>query len=205
MAVFIGSDTADDSHVGTEEIQYGLGGDDFLLPSAVLAVTLYGGDGNDDLNGRLQDDELYGERGNDILAGGGGRDLLAGGSGDDTLSAEGDDTLYGGTGHDAFEFAAPYTDTGTSRIQDFDRTQDSLVFATYSFPGLKSGATLDPDNFYKGKTALEGDDHLGYDKDSGKLYYDINGNDAGGRQLVAILDKGTKLKAGDIDLLTGLG
>ena len=57
-----------------------------------------------------------------------------------------------------------------------------------------------PDAFFKGKNAQEGDDHIGYDQKSGKMYYDENGDDAGGRILFAQFDKGTKIKVSDIDV-----
>lgn len=63
--------------------------------------TLYGGSGNDTLNGYAGDDTLYGGSGNDMLKGGLGDDTLYGGSGNDLLDGGlGDDVLYGGTGND---------------------------------------------------------------------------------------------------------
>ncbi len=57
---------------------------------------LYGGAGNDTLNGNNGNDELYGEEGDDILNGGNGNDILSGGTGNDTLN--------GGTGDDTYVF-----------------------------------------------------------------------------------------------------
>ncbi len=62
---------------------------------------LYGGAGNDTVDGRNGDDELYGGSGNDLLVGGNHDDLLFGGSGDDLLHGNNHaDRLYGGTGDD---------------------------------------------------------------------------------------------------------
>jgi len=63
---------------------------------------LYGGAGNDTLDGRNGDDELHGGSGNDLLIGGNHDDTLFGGSDDDVLQGGNHaDFLYGGTGDDA--------------------------------------------------------------------------------------------------------
>lgn len=63
--------------------------------------TLYGGDGNDKLVGDNGSDKLYGGNGDDVLDGGTGRDHLFGGEGNDILTGgDGDDHLDGNTGDD---------------------------------------------------------------------------------------------------------
>ena len=86
---------------------FGDGGND-LLTSGAGAVTIHGGDGNDNIDcdwskgpselhgdggkdrllGGRSSDRLFGEGGNDSLTGGGGRDSLFGGNGDDVLGAD---------------------------------------------------------------------------------------------------------------------
>jgi Ca2+-binding RTX toxin-like protein len=62
---------------------------------------LFGGAGNDTLNGLSQDDTLYGGSGNDTLNGGNGTDTLYGGSGTDGVNGDnGGDILIGGYGAD---------------------------------------------------------------------------------------------------------
>jgi len=52
-------------------------------------------------------DDLYGGAGNDLLDGGNGRDDLYGGAGNDTLDGgNGNDDMYGGSGADTFVFGA---------------------------------------------------------------------------------------------------
>ncbi len=63
---------------------------------------IYGGLGNDLIDGRGGDDSLYGEAGNDTLIGGAGADLIDGGTGDDTLVVGSGDTATGGDGNDTF-------------------------------------------------------------------------------------------------------
>lgn len=89
----------------------GLGGDDqvtgFSPLETVMALTLDGGDGNDNLSayatllGGAGDDTLTGAVGPDTMEGGAGNDILFGLGGVDTLEGgDGNDTLVGGGGAD---------------------------------------------------------------------------------------------------------
>ena len=62
---------------------------------------IYGGAGNDTLNGTGKDDNIYGGSGNDTIKGNDGDDTIYGGSGSDTINANnGNDTIIGGFGSD---------------------------------------------------------------------------------------------------------
>src|SRR5207253_7457790 len=79
---------------------YGLAGDDDIQVSGTITVPLwlFGGDGNDRLNGGNGPNVLLGGAGNDTMTGGSGRDILIGGAGADQLVGNGgDDLLIGGT------------------------------------------------------------------------------------------------------------
>ncbi|WP_269769733.1 cadherin domain-containing protein [Flavisphingomonas formosensis] len=77
----------------------GTPGDDVITAPSNDTTTIYGGDGNDTLNGAGGNDTLYGGNGDDILNGMDGDDTLYGEAGNDTLSGgNGSDTLYGGDG-----------------------------------------------------------------------------------------------------------
>ena len=79
---------------------YGGTGDD-LLDGQAGDDTAYGGDGNDRIYGRDGVDRLYGELGNDTIYTGNGYDTARGGGGADTLyGEEGNDLLYGDDGND---------------------------------------------------------------------------------------------------------
>jgi Ca2+-binding RTX toxin-like protein len=82
----------------------GGGGDDVIRASGtfnVNQVQLYGGQGDDLLEGSTGDDMLLGGAGNDTLLGHAGRDELHGGADDDTLDGgAGSDALYGEAGND---------------------------------------------------------------------------------------------------------
>lgn len=117
-------------------------------------VGVWGGAGNDTLNGGGGGATVYGEEGDDHLAANlwigyrlantlqSGDDTLDGGAGDDTIMAgSGNDRLTGGTGRDRFVFdlATPTATNywtgeswvalqGTSRITDFTPGEDSIAF-----------------------------------------------------------------------------
>jgi uncharacterized secreted protein with C-terminal beta-propeller domain len=66
-----------------------------------IPITVYAGDGNDQVVTAGGRDALYGGAGDDRLTAGGGNDLLDGEAGNDLLLAgAGNDRLYGGTGDD---------------------------------------------------------------------------------------------------------
>ncbi len=78
--------------------------DDTVDASAVttVAVTLFGGDGDDQLIGTELDDSINGQNGNDTLVGGNGGDSLTGDDGRDSiLAGEGDDVVDAGADDDS--------------------------------------------------------------------------------------------------------
>lgn len=87
---------------------YGQSGNDVLIAhsestskSSNLSNQIYGGAGNDYLEGGNGKDHLSGGEGYDVLYGLGGNDELYGGKGDDYIDGgEGNDGLYGGDGDD---------------------------------------------------------------------------------------------------------
>ncbi|MDZ8104998.1 MAG: Ig-like domain-containing protein [Nostoc sp. DedQUE12a] len=100
---------------------------------------LFGGNGNDHLNGTPGNDYLKGGNGKDSLNGGNGNDTLLGGNGNDRLSGGfGNDTLTGGNGKDKFVLAPTQ---GTDTITDFCKGTDliglsgGLSFSQLSFSG----------------------------------------------------------------------
>ena len=79
---------------------------------------LFGGAGQDYLDGGEGNDNLNGDRGNDLMQGGAGNDIMNGGNGNDTLTGDaganrisggaGDDTISGRGGADLIDGGAPY-------------------------------------------------------------------------------------------------
>ncbi|MGC4033522.1 MAG: hypothetical protein QM754_17680 [Tepidisphaeraceae bacterium] len=91
---------------------YGGNGND-LLEGNTLGQRFYGGGGDDTLFGDLGDDTLYGGDGNDLIRGGAGQDRLFG--------DDGFDRLYGDAGRDALTGGAD-----TDRFYARDNTRDLI-------------------------------------------------------------------------------
>ena len=129
-----------------------------------------GGAGNDILIGGAGDDILIGGGGADLLIGGGGNDILIGGDGADFIGFD--------TGA-AFDAA----DIGTNQIQNFEDI-DSIVLDLTVFTQLTSavGGPLSADEFAVVNSAEEAelsDALIVYGADTGTLYYNANGAEAG--------------------------
>ncbi|MFI2511665.1 calcium-binding protein [Streptomyces sp. NPDC018972] len=108
----------DELHAHTARTVLGDAGNDMVMGPAAL----HGGDGMDHLMGDSSNQQMWGGRGDDMIEGyggddtvhagpgddhamgGDGRDIVLGGPGNDTLDGEGgDDLVCGGTGKDALE------------------------------------------------------------------------------------------------------
>lgn len=179
------------------DILIGNAGDDNLNGGAGKDV-LYGHEGNDTLNAGGGDDtsanryidSLYGGAGNDKLVSDGGKDRLFGGDGNDTLIGYDGDSLSGGNGNDnlivsGYEGHSVLTgglgkDTyiidgwATVKITDFTPLDDSLQLNNDYFRELDTGR-LAAKHFVIGSKALDNDDFLIYNKNTGTLFYDADG------------------------------
>ena len=108
-------------------------------------IIVYGGAGNDSLDGSPGNDTIYGEAGNDVLEGKLGNDSLVGGNGRDRMEGDagndilkggghsdylqggpGNDRIFGGHGNDDLQ-GGPGTDRilGESGNDDFDNSDAS--------------------------------------------------------------------------------
>jgi serralysin len=154
------------------------------------------------------DDRITGTKNDDHLSGGGGDDVLNGGAGNDLISGgAGSDVLTGGTGVDTFGLGS---DLGNSidRVTDFkSKIGEKIILNAYVFealdiwpkqpvdPDARDSGPLAASNFRIGKTAQDVDDRLVYDKATGALYYDADGNGAGAAIQFAQFKAGTALSA----------
>ena len=83
---------------------YGKDGDDLFSNLTSISNSLFGGNGNDELNAGGGNNYISGQAGNDSLNGGNGNDTLVGSFGNDELDAGGgNDKADGGAGHDTIE------------------------------------------------------------------------------------------------------
>ena len=185
---------AGDTMVGIEGYLLTEQGDTMTgLDSAGLGEVIYGLGGADSLVGLGGFDYLIGGDGADTLVGGFGWDLLIGGAGADRFvwnsGGEGGPALGGGGGGDV--------------VQDFQAGVDKLAFVSAS-TGI-SGFTLGANLFIQasGTTPISGLQGSGsgptliYDTQFGGLWYDTNGNAAGGLIYLATVVGAPTLTATD--------
>ncbi|WP_455273763.1 calcium-binding protein [Rhizobium herbae] len=163
------------------------GGNDRVIGSR-FDDSLNGGAGHDNLRGGQGDDDITGGLGSDRVSGGAGADVLSGGSGRDFLT--------GGKGHDTFFFDVAARAANLDWILDFRSADDDIRLDSAVFSGLVAGV-LDTTSFVLGKAALDADDRIIYNKNSGALMFDVDG--AGGTAAVkfAMLTCGTSMTADD--------
>src|SRR5437867_3822535 len=177
-------------------------------------ATLNGTEGNDNVNGGAENDVINGFGGNDFLAGNSGDDSIVGGSGNDTIYGDsGNDWLEGGAGNDLIsgsgdqdnivfrEYGAANADTVLNFAGGWDKIQlDAAAFANIGATGRFAAGDV---RFYGAPGATAGhdaDDRIVYNTSTGQLFYDADGNGAGGAQLIATLQGAPGMAAGDINV-----
>lgn len=154
------------------------------------------------------DDRIVGTRSANHLGGGGGNDTLNGGGGNDLISGgAGSDVLTGGSGVDTFGLGG---DLGKSidRVTDFKSSiGEKVILNAYVFealdvwpkkpvdPDARDSGPLAASNFRLGKSAKDADDRLVYDKTTGALFYNADGNGAWEAIQYAQFKAGTALSA----------
>ncbi len=137
---------------------------------AINFENLEGSQYSDILSGDNGNNAIYGNRGNDTIYGDRGNDILYG--------EEGRDTLYGGRGEDIFVFDTELSRSNIDKIMDFSSNDDTLYLDNEVFAKLIEEGTLSADNFVSNTSgrAEDSDDYIIYESDTGKLFYDGDGN-----------------------------
>jgi len=199
----LGSDTAVYSSLN-QAVYVNLNG---IAGSAPLAANWFEaiGQGSDQLIGI---ERIIGSSLNDVIIGDANANVFDGLSGNDTLRGEagqdilrgglGNDTLTGGIGVDYFVFnTAPNYTTNRDFLTDFVHGGDKLWMENSVFTKLGAAGALNGGFFRIGAAAADADDYLVYNNTTGNLYYDSNGNGAGGAILFATLTTKPVLSAGD--------
>ncbi|MEZ0170471.1 calcium-binding protein [Microvirga sp. TS319] len=137
--------------------------------------------GSNSVTGSRYDDTIKGLAGNDTLKGG-----------------SGNDKIFGGAGRDVFVFdKAASTQSNKDQIMDWNRTDDTIQLENAVFTALKTTGTLGSGFFRLGAVAKDGNDHIGYNKATGDLWYDSNGNKAGGQVVFANIGKDKVITSSD--------
>ncbi len=181
----------------------------YTLPVNVEQLSL-GGSAEIDGTGNAQDNTIRGNYKNNILKGLGGNDTLFGGSGNDSLfGGEGDDRLYGntgmdtlngGNGKDAFIFNTALDTDDIDLITDFTSGEDKIQLAQSVFTAINNIEEFTADNFITGTEAETASQFILYDKNTGKLFYDADGNGDQSAVHFATLANKEELKAEDITM-----
>ncbi len=123
----------------------------------------------------------------------------AGGHAGPVHGGDGNDTLIAGPHTDKFVFDATLNAvTNVDRVKHFDPGTDKLILDQTFFAALSGPGNLASAEFHKGAHAHDLDDRIIYNKHTGALYYDQDGNGVGFAQVeFAKLDKGLNLHASD--------
>ncbi|BBD09959.1 FecR domain-containing protein [Desulfovibrio ferrophilus] len=162
-----------------------------------------GSDYNDTMIGSAANAVLDGRLGNDSLQGGSGAELLDGADGIDILDAGVDSAA------DYFYWDDPSHGNIAESILNFDSGEDKLTFNATAF-GMSTG-TLDGTTFsaqafggaYGGSAAMgSGGPYFAYDTDINVLYYDANGDTAGGAQAIAVFTSVDDPLATDMEIVS---
>ncbi|MGL4490157.1 MAG: calcium-binding protein [Rhizobiaceae bacterium] len=140
---------------------------------------------------------LVGGSGSDVIVGNAANNYVFGVGGNDYMDGrQGNDYLNGGAGADRFRFAtALNATTNVDTIVGFTPGTDDLLLKQSIFASI--GTSLSVSEFRIGPAALDVNDHIIYNNVTGELFYDPNGNGAGGQILFARLTSGLALTVAD--------
>lgn len=172
-------------------VTYMLG--DFVENLVLIGSAATDGTGNtlpNVLTGNGAANRLSGYSGGDTLVGGAGNDTLLGGAGNDSLS--------GGSGLDVFRFnTALNASTNRDRIADFVVIDDTIQLENAVFTSLTATGALATGRLRIGTAAVDGNDFVIYNPDTGALFYDEDGSGAVAAVRFATIGTGLALTASD--------
>ena len=178
----VASSTAEDNAIVSKA------GDDVIsVEAATGRYHINAGSGHDSVKGGEGDDHLVGGTGKDVIHGGAGNDMLMGGAGRDNLT--------GGTGNDSFVLNSK---NGFDTITDFSVTDDTISIDSSIFTSLTAIAA---DNLVIGAHAVDANDFLVYNSNTGKLFYDADANGAGHAVVIAVLGVDLGLTSADFSVI----
>jgi Ca2+-binding RTX toxin-like protein len=136
--------------------------------------------------GNTQSNVIIGNAAANVLNGGGGSDILSGGAGKDTLVS--------GGGNDLYRFNTTLNaSTNVDTLTDYSVANDSIQLDNVVFTKLVATVALNA-GFFKANlsgTATDANDYILYETDTGKLFYDADGNGAGAKIQFALLGTGS--------------
>ncbi|CCI12466.1 Similar to tr/Q12JK6/Q12JK6_SHEDO Peptidase S8 and S53 [Microcystis aeruginosa PCC 9806] len=132
---------------------------------------------------------LSGRAGHDILIGSNTSDMLVGAAGNDTITS--------GAGFDVIAYSL--ASEGQDRITDFNVFQDTLQVSAAGFGGgLIAGESIAADQFVLGTVATTASHRFIFNKPTGQLFFDVDGNGSSVRTLLATLTPNLNLTEDNI-------
>lgn len=135
------------------------------------------------------DNNLVGSNFQDTINGYGGNDTIDGGSGNDILT--------GGIGSDIFKFTTAIGVNNIDTLVDFSVVDDTIQLDNAIFASLITIGELNADNFVISTVAIDANDYIVYNNNTGALFYDADGNSAGDAIQIALLGTGLALTHAD--------
>ena len=190
-----------DGNVGADTLKGGGGSDTYVVDNTGDIVTELSGQGTDTVKSNvtftlganvekltLTGSSVINGTGNgavNVLTGNGVANTLSGLGGNDTLNGSGGkDVLTGGAGNDFFVFnSALNASTNVDTIKDFSSVADTIRLENRIFTKLLTTGNLSAENYRESLTgnAVDANDYILYETDTGKLYYDADGSGAGAK------------------------
>ncbi|PXX14766.1 Ca2+-binding RTX toxin-like protein [Nitrosomonas ureae] len=199
--------------LGVDTLIGGLGNDTFIVDNINDAVIELLNQGTDTVNSSvshtlrsnvenlslLDIGLLINGNGNNqanILIGNSFNNILDGKSGNDTLDGDlGNNVLTGGLGNDIFRFT---TKNHVDTITDYNVANDTIHLENSVFTSLTNVGTLAANQLRVGTKALDANDYIIYNKTTGMLSYDSDGNGATAAIQIATIGTGLALTNADI-------
>jgi Ca2+-binding RTX toxin-like protein len=199
-----GDDTFDGG-AGADDFSGGNGTDTVTYDSAAVGVVASLAAAATNTNDAAGDtyssiENLTGSGFGDTLTGNNVINVIVGGAGSDLLFGRlGNDTLTGNAGKDQFVFDTAVGATNVDTITDFIFVDDTIRLDDAIFNAIVGTGTLTAAQFVANTTGLAGDadDRIIYETDTGNIFYDTNGNSAGGSTLFAIVGAGLGITNAD--------
>ncbi|MFI0846894.1 hypothetical protein [Mesorhizobium sp. IMUNJ 23232] len=124
-----------------------------------------------------------------------GADVIDGGAGSDRLT--------GGAAKDFFVFSSALGTSNIDTIADFSAADDTIRLDNAIFAAVGANGALLSGYFRSNTTgtAQDSNDHIIYETDTGKLFYDADGNGAGIAIQFATLTGNPAISAADFQVI----
>ena len=109
--------------------------------------------------------------------------------------------LTGGNGKNVFVFDTKPSSANLDTIVDFNVKDDTIWLDDDVFTKAGKVGGLSAGAFHIGAKAHDASDRVLYDKSTGKLFYDADGDGGVAAVQIALLGKGLALTASDFDII----